>query len=149
MWRILTASLGAGTVSGHRMIGVIPGGDQRPGQQDVSVPGARCGARLPGTAPVPSTVAGAGIACLVRGRLTGCGVMLAGQARLEGGSVQACGDAVSDLAGLVRQWRVAWLTRLGIPGPLAQAEADRADWDQIARLARRGCAPALAVRMAR
>jgi hypothetical protein len=24
MWRILTASLSAGTVSGHRMIGVIP-----------------------------------------------------------------------------------------------------------------------------
>jgi hypothetical protein len=30
MWRILTASLGAGRVSGHRTIGVIPGGDQRP-----------------------------------------------------------------------------------------------------------------------
>jgi hypothetical protein len=30
MWRILTASLGAGTVSGHRMIDVIPGGGQRP-----------------------------------------------------------------------------------------------------------------------
>jgi hypothetical protein len=44
MWRILTASLGAGTVSGHRMIDVIPGGDQRPGQQDVSVPGQRRGA---------------------------------------------------------------------------------------------------------
>ena len=52
MWRILTASLGAGTVSGHRMIGVIPGGDQRPGQQDMSVPGARRVAQLPGTAQV-------------------------------------------------------------------------------------------------
>ena len=41
MWRILTDSLGAGTVSGHRMIGVIPGGDQRPGQQDMNVPGTR------------------------------------------------------------------------------------------------------------
>lgn len=50
---ILTASLGAGTVSGHRMIGVIPGGDQRPGQQDMSVPGARRVARLPGTCGVP------------------------------------------------------------------------------------------------
>ena len=35
------ASLGAGPVSGHRTIDVIPGGDQRPGRQDVSVPGAR------------------------------------------------------------------------------------------------------------
>jgi len=31
----------AGLEGGHRMMGVIPGGDQRPGQQDVSVPGAR------------------------------------------------------------------------------------------------------------
>ena len=56
MWRILTASLGAGRVSGHRTIGVIPGGDQRPGQQEVSVSGAGCVARLPGTAHVPFTV---------------------------------------------------------------------------------------------
>jgi Bacterial regulatory proteins, luxR family len=34
------------------MIDVIPGGDQRPGQHDVSVPGARCAARLPRTAHV-------------------------------------------------------------------------------------------------
>jgi hypothetical protein len=66
IWRILTTSLGAGTVSGHRIIDVIPGGDQRPGQQDVSVPGARCVARLPGTAHGRLTVAGADIACLVR-----------------------------------------------------------------------------------
>jgi hypothetical protein len=50
MLRILTVSLGAGRVSGHRTIGVIPGGDQRPGQQDMTVPGVRCGARLPGMA---------------------------------------------------------------------------------------------------
>ena len=36
------------------MIGVIPGGDQRPGQEDLSVPGARCAARLPGPARVLS-----------------------------------------------------------------------------------------------
>jgi hypothetical protein len=36
IWRILTASLGAGQVSGHRTIGVIPVDDQRPGQQDVT-----------------------------------------------------------------------------------------------------------------
>jgi hypothetical protein len=64
------------------MIDVIPGGDQRPGRQDMSVPGARCVARLPGTAHVPFCVAGAEIACLVRRHLISCGVMLAGQARL-------------------------------------------------------------------
>jgi len=60
MWRILTASLGAGRVSGHHMIGVIPGGAQRPGQQEVSVPGARCVARLPERrlCPSPSPVPG-------------------------------------------------------------------------------------------
>jgi len=65
MWRILTASLGAGRVSGHHMIGVIPGGDQRPGQQEVSVPGAGCVAWLSGTGHVPFTVAGAGIGWFV------------------------------------------------------------------------------------
>jgi len=64
------------------MIDLIPGGDQRPGRQDMSVPGARCVARLPGTAHVPFCVAGAEIACLVRRHLISCGVMLAGQARL-------------------------------------------------------------------
>jgi hypothetical protein len=59
------------------MIDVIPGGDQRPGQQDVIVPGARCVARPPATAPVPLTVADAEIACLVRAHLTAVGVMLA------------------------------------------------------------------------
>jgi hypothetical protein len=28
IWRIITASLGGGTVGSHRMIDVIPGGDQ-------------------------------------------------------------------------------------------------------------------------
>ena len=41
------------------------------------------------------------------------------------------------------------LTRLGIPGPLAQAEADHVGWHQIAWLVQRGCPPALAVRIAR
>ena len=61
--------------------------------------------------------------------------MLAEQARLEGGSVQACHEAVNDGEGLVRQWRVTRLTRLGIPGPPAQAEADGVGWHQITRLA--------------
>jgi hypothetical protein len=41
------------------------------------------------------------------------------------------------------------LTRLGIPRPLAQTEADRVGWHQIARLVQRGCTPALAVRVVR
>jgi hypothetical protein len=40
--RILTASLGVGRVSGHRMIGVISGDDERLCQEDVSVPRAWC-----------------------------------------------------------------------------------------------------------
>ena len=53
------------------------------------------------------------------------------------------------MRGLVHQWRVTQLKRLGIPGPLAQAEADRVDRHQTARLVQRGCAPALAVRIVR
>jgi hypothetical protein len=49
----------------------------------------------------------------------------------------------------VRQWRVTRLTRLRIPGPLAEAEADRVGWHQIARPVQRGCTPALAVREVR
>jgi hypothetical protein len=98
---------------------------------------------------VPFTVAGAGIGWFVRWHLTACGVMLAGQARLAPGSTQACHEVISDGEGLVQQWRVTQLTRLGIPGPLAQAEAGRVGWHQIARLARRGCAAALAVRIVR
>jgi hypothetical protein len=65
--------------------------------------------------------------------------------------MQACHEASSDGEGLVRRWRVTRLTRLGSPGPLAQAEAeaDHVGWHQIARLVRRGCAPALAVRIVR
>ena len=48
---------------------------------------------------------------------------------------------------LVHEWRVTQLTRLGIPGPLA--EAGSVDWHQIARLVQRGCSPRLAVRIVR
>jgi hypothetical protein len=103
---------------------------------------------MPGPAHVPFCVAGAEIACFVR-RLALSGVMLAGQARLAAGSMQACHRAINDGEGLVRQWRVTRLTRLGIPGPLAQAEADHVGWHQIAWLVQRGCPPAPAVRIAR
>ena len=47
----------------------------------------------------------------------------------------------------VHHWRVSQLTRLGVPGPLAEIYADRIDWHQIARLVRRGCPPRLALRI--
>ena len=51
---------------------------------------------------------------------------------------------------LVRDWRVAQLKRLGIPGPLAQgAAASHVDWHQIARLVQRGCPPLLALSIVR
>ena len=48
---------------------------------------------------------------------------------------------------LVHDWRVSQLTRLGLPGPLAEVYADRIDWHQVARLVRRGCPPRLALRI--
>lgn len=50
---------------------------------------------------------------------------------------------------LVHNWRVTQLTRLGIPGSLAETCADRIDWHQVARLVRRGCPPRLALRIVR
>ena len=48
---------------------------------------------------------------------------------------------------LVREWRVARLTALGIPWPLARAGAGHVDWHQVATLVRRGCPPRLALRI--
>jgi hypothetical protein len=50
---------------------------------------------------------------------------------------------------LVHEWRVAQLTRLGIPESLAQAAADHVDWHQVAKLVHRGCPPRLALRIVR
>ena len=47
----------------------------------------------------------------------------------------------------VHTWRVARLTRLGIPELLAEIHADHLDWHQIARLVQRGCPPQLALRI--
>ena len=52
-----------------------------------------------------------------------------------------------DLLG--HEWRVTQLTRLGIPGPLAQAAAGHVDWHQVATLVRRGCPPRLALQIVR
>jgi hypothetical protein len=49
----------------------------------------------------------------------------------------------------VHCWRVSQLTRLGIPGALAEIYADHLDWHQIARLVRHGCPPLLALRIVR
>ena len=48
---------------------------------------------------------------------------------------------------LVHDGRVARLTRLGVPGSLAEVYADRLDWHQVARLVQRGCPPELALRI--
>ena len=50
---------------------------------------------------------------------------------------------------LVHNWRVSQLTRLGIPGALAEVHADHVDWHQIAQLVQRGCPVRLAIRIAR
>jgi len=50
---------------------------------------------------------------------------------------------------LVNNWRVARLTGLGIPGPLAEVNAGHLDGHQVARLARLACPPRLALRIAR
>lgn len=49
---------------------------------------------------------------------------------------------------LVHNWRVDRLTRLGVPGSLAEIYADRLDWHKVARLVQRGCPPRLALRIA-
>ena len=50
---------------------------------------------------------------------------------------------------LVHKWRLALLTALGIPWPLAQATAGHVDWHQVAALVLRGCPPRLALRIIR
>jgi hypothetical protein len=50
---------------------------------------------------------------------------------------------------VVHKWRVAQLTRLGIPTPLAEAVAADVDWHQVAALVHRGCPPRLALRIVR
>jgi hypothetical protein len=50
---------------------------------------------------------------------------------------------------VVHSWRVSQLTRLGIPGSLAEIYADRIDWHQVARLVQHGCPPRLALRIVR
>jgi hypothetical protein len=59
------------------------------------------------------------------------------------------GEDIDEDKSVVHEWRVTQLKRLGIPWPLAEAEADHVDWHQIARLVQRGCSPRLALRIVR
>jgi hypothetical protein len=56
-------------------------------------------------------------------------------------------ETISEAERLVHEWRVTRLEQLGIPWPLAEAEADNVDWHQIDRLVQRGCPPRLALRI--
>jgi hypothetical protein len=47
----------------------------------------------------------------------------------------------------VHTWRVAQLTRLGIPGLLAEIYSDHLDWHQPPGLVQRGCPSQLALRI--
>jgi hypothetical protein len=58
-------------------------------------------------------------------------------------------EAVDRERSPVHEWRVAQLTRLGVPKTMAEADADYVDWHQVAGLVQRGCAPRLALRIAR
>jgi hypothetical protein len=57
-------------------------------------------------------------------------------------------EVIDEEESSVHEWRAAQLRRLGISWPLAEVEADRVDWHQVARLVRRGCSPRLALRIA-
>src|ERR1700733_866539 len=60
-------------------------------------------------------------------------------ARLGGAMELIAGQQAADREQrLVHDWRVSQLTRLGIPGSLAEIYADRIDWHQIPRLVERG-----------
>jgi hypothetical protein len=48
---------------------------------------------------------------------------------------------------LAHRWRVARLTGLGVPRPLAQAAADHVGRHQVVTLVRRGCPPRLPLRI--
>ena len=47
-------------------------------------------------------------------------------------------EATGDEKLLVHNWRVARLTQLGVPGPLAVVAAGRLAWHQVARLGPNG-----------
>ena len=70
-------------------------------------------------------------------------------ARRSDGTAITGHDAIIRDNRLMHNWRVSQLTRLGIPGPLAEIYADRIDWHQVARLVQHSCPPRLALRIVR
>jgi len=58
-------------------------------------------------------------------------------------------DDHSDEEVLVHEWRTEQLRRLGLPRALAERFAGLVDWHQMADLVERGCAPDLALEIAR
>jgi hypothetical protein len=68
---------------------------------------------------------------------------------MERTPVVAGQEAIDRENQLVHEWRVTRLTGLGIPWPMAEADADNVDWHQIARLVQHGCPPTLALRIVR
>ena len=68
---------------------------------------------------------------------------------MEPTSARTRHEAIDHDDPLVHDWRVARLTRLGVPWPLAEVAAGHVDWHQVAALVRRGCPPRLALRIVR
>lgn len=64
-------------------------------------------------------------------------------------SVTMTSEGRQDESAAVHEWRVARLTRLGLPPSLADDAADGVDWHDVARLVSRGCPPELALRILR
>jgi hypothetical protein len=58
-------------------------------------------------------------------------------------------DAGIDELTRVHDWRAEQLRRLGLPHVHAELFADLVDWHAVADLIRRGCAPALALKILR
>jgi hypothetical protein len=52
-------------------------------------------------------------------------------------------DAIDHDGSSVHHWRASQLRRLGSPGPMAGADADRINWHQIAQLVQHGWPPQL------
>jgi sirohydrochlorin ferrochelatase len=58
-------------------------------------------------------------------------------------------EVIDDQDLAVHNWRVAQLSRLGVPSSVAQAVADEVDWHQVGELVQMGCPPRVALRIVR
>jgi hypothetical protein len=66
---------------------------------------------------------------------------------MEPAPARARREAIDHDDRLVREWRMARLSGLGVPWPLARAAADNVDRHQVATLVRRGCLSRLTPRI--